>query len=305
MLGFSLVVLASFMWAIDTLIRYPLLGSGVTPDQLVFGEHLFLVIFFLPLFLKRKETFLEFKISHFFGFLVIGVFGSAIATLAFTEAFRLINPSLVIIMQKLQPFVAVFFARILLGEKPKKEFWPLMILTIIGVFLVSAPELWSGLKALNWDIDLIRQSFKKESALGLLLTMIAVVSWGASTVFGKKLSQSSYSPNAIMAGRFFFGFVFLSFYLWANQSYQHFTYNPLVWSKILGMVTISGLLGMYLYYRGLKLISARAAAIAELFFPLASVCINWVLLNKPLEPIQILGAILMLGSATFVQWKNY
>lgn len=303
--GFFLIILASFSWAIDTLIRYPLLGSGVSATRIVLTEHLFLVLIFVPFFLRKKESFTQFKWSHFIGFVVIGVFGSAIATLTFTEAFRLINPSLVIILQKLQPFVAVFFARALLGEEPSKFYWPLMLITLLGVFLVSAPELTSGLSDVQFNLDTLKLVFHRDSALGLLLTLISVVAWGASTAFGKKLSRDGLSESAIMSGRFFFGFVFLLLYSWANGVYETFDLNFVIWRNILGMVLLSGLLGMYLYYRGLRLISARSAALAELFFPLASVAINWILLNKPLTAIQIVGAALMLLASTIVQWKKY
>lgn len=305
MLGFVLIILASLSWALDTLIRYPLLGSGVSALRIVLTEHFFLVLIFLPFFLRKKENFTQFRFSHLLSFVVIGVFGSAIATLTFTEAFKLINPSLVIILQKLQPFVAVFFARGLLGEKPSKYYWPLMFTTLLGVFLVSAPELLAGLEVSRFSLATLKLIFQKDSALGLLLTMIAVVSWGASTAFGKKLSRDGLSENAIMSGRFFFGFVFLLFYTWGNNELRQMDFDFVVWRNIFGMVLLSGFLGMYLYYRGLREISARSAALAELFFPLAAVGINWVVLNKPLSLIQMLGAALMLVSALIVQWKKY
>ncbi len=305
MLGFVLIILASFSWALDTLIRYPLLGSGVSATRIVLTEHLYLVLIFLPFFLRKKENFTQFRLGHLVGFIVIGVFGSAVATLTFTEAFRLLNPSLVIILQKLQPFVAVFFARGLLGEQPSKYYWPLMLTTLLGVFLVSAPELFGGLTTISFNVQTLKAVFHRDSALGLLLTLVAVVSWGASTAFGKKLSRDGLSENAIMSGRFFFGFVFLIFYAWSNDQLLQFDGNFLVWRNIFGMVMLSGLLGMYLYYRGLREVSARSAALAELFFPLASVGINWVVLHKPLTSVQVVGALLMLISSTIVQWKKF
>ncbi len=305
MLGFTFVVIASFLWALDTLIRYPLLQTGVDPSRIVFTEHLFLVLFFVPFFFKQKKSFVHFKLSHLFSFFIIGVMGSAVATLAFTEAFRLINPSLVIILQKLQPFVAVFVGSMVLGEKPKKEFWPFMFLAIIGVFFVGLPELFTEIHGSFFSLDSISSVFKKESLIGIGLTLLAVVSWGSSTVFGKKLTKEGYSEITIMGGRFLGGFIFLTFYLWGNRLYHSFDLNLFIWGKIFLMVLISGFVGMYFYYKGLRMISARVCAIAELFFPLASVTLNWIILNKPLSPIQIVGAVLMITSATVLQWKNY
>ena len=78
----------------------------------------------------------------------------------------------------------------------------------------------------------------------------------------------------------------------------------LKWSingPILLMVLISGLAGMWFYYMGLKRVTARVSALAEMFFPLAAVTINWVFLGKALEPIQIFGAILLIVASTMIQ----
>jgi drug/metabolite transporter (DMT)-like permease len=135
--------------------------------------------------------------------------------------------------------------------------------------------------------------------------MVAVVSWGASTVFGKKLSANGLTETQIMGGRFVFGFIFLAFYSYANRGIMHFDWQMIVWGKILLMVLLSGLLGMYLYYKGLKTISAHVCAIAEMFFPLSAVAINWIFLGQKLTPVQLVGAgLLTLGSAV-IQLKHY
>jgi len=136
MLGIVFVILAGILWAIDTLIRYPLLGAGVLAEKIVFIEVLFLSIIFIPLLLKDAKKFGGIKLSTIFYFMVIGFGGQAIGGLAFTKAFMLINPSLVILLQKLQPIVAITLARVLLGEKVKKEFVLWAAVALVGSWLV-------------------------------------------------------------------------------------------------------------------------------------------------------------------------
>ena len=45
---------------------------------------------------------------------------------------------------------------------------------------------------------------------------------------------------------------------------------------------------------------ARTTAIAEMFFPVAAVGINWVALDASLSALQILGAAVLLAGSTFV-----
>jgi drug/metabolite transporter (DMT)-like permease len=299
-LGILLVILAGLLWAIDTLIRYPLLAS-VSAERIVFTEHLFLTLIFIPFLFKDFRSFWNLKISSFFYFIIIGVFGSAIGTLAFTKAFGLINPSLVILLQKLQPLVSFSFASFFLGEKIKKPFLIWAGVALLGGLLISSPDILPGLAQFNFKMGLLSQTAMK----GYLLTMVAVVSWGASTVFGKKLSANGLTETQIMGGRFVFGFIFLAFYSYANRGIMHFDWQMMVWGKILLMVLLSGLLGMYLYYKGLKTISAHVCAIAEMFFPLSAVAINWIFLGQKLTPVQLVGAgLLTLGSAV-IQLKHY
>lgn len=301
MLGILFVILAGLLWAVDTLIRYPLLGQGISAGRIVFTEHLFLALIFLPMILRAYNEVWETKLSSFFYFFIIGVGGSAIGTLAFTKAFTLINPSLVILLQKLQPIIAIALARIVLGEKIKKEFLPWAFLCLVGGVLISSQDIFPGISHLDFTTSI----FSGKSFDGYLLTLVAVLCWAASTVFGKKLSMQGFDEIKIMGGRFVFGFIFMSFYVFSYQSDISFDYNPEIWGKILVMVLLAGLGGMYFYYRGLKLITAHVCALAEMFFPLSAVAINWIFLGTKLTMTQMIGAGLLMISSTVIQLKHY
>ena len=301
MLGILFVIVAGVLWAIDTIIRYPLLFSGVSAERIVFTEHLFLSIIFIPLLLKDAKKIGSIKLSTAFYFIIIGVCGSAIGTLTFTKAFMLINPSLVILLQKLQPVVAISLASVLLGEKIKKEFILWAAVALIGGLLISSPDIMPGLMHLDFSMALLSQ----KAIWGYTLALIAVVSWGASTVGGKKLSGQGYDEIQIMGGRFVLGLVFMTFYLYYKFGGISLDWNGATYGKILLMVLLSGIAGMYFYYKGLKLISARACALAEMFFPFSAVIINWVFLGAKLMPVQILGAALLVISSSVIQIKKY
>ena len=294
MSGFLLIVAACILWAADTLIRYPLLFSGVSAERIVFTEHLLLVLLMLPLVWKTRKIFFSLSRGHFFCFCIIGGLGSAYATLAFTKAFSLINPSLVILLQKLQPIVAISLATMLIGERIKASFLVFTFVALVGAFFISMPDLLQGFK---------KSSLLHEQAIwGYLLALFAVIAWGCSTVFGKKLSTAGFSEAQIMFGRFVCGCLALMPLLFAVEI--EFDSSLSVNSKIFAMVMISGLGGMWLYYQGLKRVSAHVSALAEMFFPLCAVTINWIFLGKPLEAIQVFGAVLLIASSTVIQIKK-
>jgi drug/metabolite transporter (DMT)-like permease len=71
------------------------------------------------------------------------------------------------------------------------------------------------------------------------------------------------------------------------------------------MVLISGFMGMGLYYLGLKRLSARLCALAEMFFPFCAIAVNWIFLEATLAPLQLLGGFLLLVGSTVLQLKRY
>lgn len=288
------------MWSIDTLIRYPLLGS-VQASTLVLLEHIVLVAIFGSLMLIGKVNFRQFfnklNSSSIKAFVVIGVLGSAISTLAFTKAFYLINPSLVILLQKLQPIVVIALSAFFLKEHIKKSFYLFAVLALAGGLLISYPDL---APLLSTDLSNSDQA----ASLGYTLALLAVIGWGASTVFGKKLSSSGFNENEILTGRFGLGFLFLIIYCINTNALPSAAINTDVYLKVMAMVLISGLLGMYLYYNGLKRVSAHVGAIAELFFPLSAVVINWIFLGKALLPVQIAGALVLTAASIAIQYQN-
>lgn len=295
MKGSLFIILACFLWAADSLIRYPLIYQGIDAIAIVIVEHVFLTSMFLGVIYRGRKKIWNSKISHLFYFAVIGCLGSALGTVAFTKAFSILNPSVVILLQKLQPVVAIMLAHVILKEKLKPQFILWASICLVGGIVVSYKDL-TGLSG-SW-------SFQEDKALlGYMLVLVSVVSWGSATVFGKKLSLEGYDHKEIMAGRFLFGLVTLLPFVLTG------TVNPVLPKYVLGkiciMVILSGFLGMYFYYLGLKRVSARVSALTEMIFPFAAVCVNWIFLDKTLEPSQMLGGGLLLLGSLVIQIKHY
>lgn len=293
MFKITFIFAAATCWALDSLFRYPLLGQGISPIYIVWLEHLLLVFLLFPV--VGKDFFYKFKgfrKDEILAYFIIGFLGSGVATLAFTQAFSLVNPTLVILLQKLQPFIAHIFAIWVLNEKTPKYFWFYLLVALMGSILLTLPEfstqLFQNISILNEKIQ-----------FGLFLTMISIFFWGMSTVFGKHLTNKNHSTGQTMYGRFVFGFIYLSIHLlivWKQIQFQlSFTQIRAVFL----LVVLSGLFGMWLYYQGMKHLSARQVALGELFFPVAAVIVNWVAFSITINSQQIIGA-LMLVSASFL-----
>lgn len=307
-MGFILIIAAAFCWALDTLIRYPLIYAGISAEYIVLIEHFFLSLFFIPILPRLYKKLRNNSFSGWKSFVVIGVFGSALATISFTKAFALINPSLVIFLQKFQPIVAITLAFVVLREKVSKEFVLLAILCLVGGFMMASTEVLSAMEYLTQNIkDPSQKLLTQKHFFGLIFTFVAIIGWGASTVFGKKLGSLQFSEAEIMAGRFFLGLLSLlplTLMIHSGNLSPIFHFEADIWAKLLVMVLVSGLLGMGLYYMGLKKTSARLAALAEMFFPFCALGLNWIFLGVTLSVVQLVGGLLLLIGSTLIQWRH-
>lgn len=304
MAGIGLVILACFLWALDALIRYPLIGQGMPAVNIVFIEHSILVVLSIYVFWGSFKKLFTNKGKPIVYFFVVGSLGSALATLAFTRAFVFLNPSLVIILQKFQPLVAIILAKMFLEEKLSRQFLLWSAVCLLGAFLISFTDLQSAMTSYQTSgKSLYEFLFKTGAFKGYFLVALSVIGWGATTVFGKKLSLSGFDEKEIMAGRFTFGFLALLPFITVIEFNKELLSTNIY--KILTMVMISGILAMYVYYQGLKRVSARACSLAELFFPFCAVIVNWIFLDAKLNFIQIIGGMVLLFGSFIIQTKKY
>lgn len=293
-----LIALACLLWALDTLIRYPLLGQGASALEIVFKENLLLGMIFLPFFLRSARRFLNLTVVEVFCALIIGVVGQALATWFFTSAFMLLNPSHVILIQKLQPLVAVSLGALFLREPIRKAFVLWAIVAVIGAFLISY-DYWQSATPL----DLNSKTLK-----GLSFALLAVLGWGSSTVAGRYLALRHLKTSEIMSLRFVLGpLALLAVFFYQGESAltssAFLTWG--IWGKIAVMVILSGVMAMAFYYQGFKKTPARLATLLEMLFPFFAVIINWLVLKVELSFVALLGGALLLISSTIIQIKKY
>ena len=296
MTGITFIFFACLLWAADTLIRYPLLFGGSSAQQIVLFEHLILVTVIIAFFIVQGRKFNFLSRQTIVPFIVIGIFGSALGTLAFTEAFYLANPTVVILLQKLQPLVAVTLACVLLKEQINSRFFIWLGLALLGSLLL----IWPDLKALLSSFREGDLEHNNKALLGYGLALFAVISWGSATVFGKKLSSKGLNSIDLMAGRFSFGLLGMLPFAFITPTLVT-TIEISIFQKIAILALLSGVFGMYFYYQGLKRIPAHWATLAEMFFPVAAIFINWLFLSVAMTQVQLIGAATLIAASTMIQ----
>jgi drug/metabolite transporter (DMT)-like permease len=290
-----LVFFSALLWTIDAPFRKYLTGD-LSSGTIVLMEHLViavLVLWFLSKYLSELKTLTRTE----WGYVVfIGIGGSALATIAFTQSFHYVNPSVAILLQKIQPIIAILLAVIFLKEQLSAKFWLWSGLAILGAYLLSFP---------NFTPQLFPGESFNPNLKGVLLALLAAGLWAGSTVFGRKL-LNQLSFQAMTAIRFLTAGGFLL----AFQTYQgnwgeiaHATTKD--WLFVLIIATIAGFISLFIYYKGLQHTKASIATLCELAFPFSAVIINWIFIpGGQLAVMQIVGGLILLGSITALSYQN-
>jgi drug/metabolite transporter (DMT)-like permease len=284
--GVVLIAVAAALWGTDPIIRK---GMTVTTSAttIVFGEHVILVLCTLPFLVPALRSVARAGRSYVAAAVVIGAGASAVATILFTDALighsDFITP---VVIQKIQPFIAIGAALLLLGERPRPGFWWFFLPALVGFWLVNQPDPLHP-SAQGWVVI--------AEATG------AAVLWGLGTVLGRYMSREIQFQH-VLSLRFFFGLLASSFALLVMHQPAYSDGADSV--RILYLALVTGLLALALYYYGLQRTPAILSSLAELTYPAVAVIAGIYAYNQHLKWSQWLGVALILGSVTLLPLRR-
>lgn len=280
------VIIAASLWGVDGIVLRPALYSLPVP-LVVFIESSIVALLLTPYFINKLPELKNLKQTDWLAFFLVALLGGAIGTMAITKALfyvNFVNLSIVILLQKLQPVFAITMAALFLREKLPVQFFFWAGLAIIGAYFMTfgtkLPNLSTGDKTL----------------IAALFSLLAAFSFSSSTVLSKRaLRNVSFGMGTYL--RFLFSafiMLILVVSLGDLKNVSEITTYQTIIFFIIAFTT--GGLAIFLYYFGLKKITASVAAICELAFPLTAVVLEYFLRGNILDPVQWIGALVLLVS---------
>jgi len=286
LVGALAIMLAALLWSIDGLFIRP--RFYVLPAELVvFWEHTlgFIVLSPFIYFSWTKIKTLSWK--SWGSVLWVGLFGGMIGTIMITKAFFAamdgeITFATVVILQKLQPVFALLLARLILKEKLPQRFYFWTTLAIIASYFIAFAKTGLDLTNINWLHSAAWFAF------------LAAFAFGSSTVFGKRLANHL-DYKAVAALRFGVTASLVLILTLVNGTI--FKFNQISsqqWGFLALIVFTSGAGAMFIYYFGLRRVSASAATILELFWPFSALILDYVFNKNYLTVIQIIASLVLL-----------
>jgi drug/metabolite transporter, DME family len=270
----ALVAVAAALWGTDALFRRPLAHS-TSVATIVFGEHVVLVAITLPLVVPALVAVWRLGPRYVLAAIAVGAGASAVATILFTQAFvdgGVRSIVTVVMVQKVQPLVAVLGAAIVLGERPRPRFGLYLVTALVGTWLIafSSPT--------NLDVH--------GALVPVLYALAAAVLWAFGTVLGRYLTQQLRFEH-VATLRFTFGLPASGIALLVLGGPAFASAHDSLWIAVLALVT--GAIALGLYYYGLRSTPAVAATLAELAFPVTAAIVGYLAFGATLTSTQWLG----------------
>jgi drug/metabolite transporter (DMT)-like permease len=296
MYGPWLVGLGAALWGTESAWRIPL-NELFDAKVIVFWEHIFILIMFLPILIPRLHEIPKIR-AHTWGYLIFSGFaGSAVGTIFFTLALKYGNPTVVNVILNIQPVISTIGAFLLFGDRLSRRFFPYAgIAVLAGIFVSVATPTMIGV------------SFERAGLnVGTGYALICALFWGLSTVAGRGvmigMSLRVASSMRIVVGLTCMTLILLAYgkldsaALWPPAAQAH-TAKAIV--LLILLASVSGGIPLLIYFQGLHLTRASTAGYFEMMQTLAAVCITWGVFHASLHLHQVIAAIVLIAAVAMV-----
>jgi drug/metabolite transporter, DME family len=305
-LSVVLVAVAATMWAFDIYFRSHLVH--LTASQIVVVEDFLITVFLFVFLVRGWPEMRRMSWRSWLAMILIGVGPQAVATLLFTQSFKLAAQHQLFaetyVLQQTQPLIAIALAWIVLGERRRPWFWPIAALAIAAVYLVLfARDPEAPVSALQ----------RGEVEVGLYALGAAAL-WASGTVLGRFV-LGTLSFQTTTALRFTIAFPVLVVVVLAQSGsagFGQYRLDDVV--PFLGIALIPGLLALLLYYRALASTPATLATVAEMAYPVAATIISTapavvvfgqtIFFGQRLYPAQAIGTLLLIAVIALLNWTK-
>src|SRR5437016_7483072 len=291
-----LVGLGAALWGTESAWRIPL-NELFDAKVIVFWEHVFILIMFLPILISRMKEIPKISARTWGYLLFSGFAGSAVGTIFFTLALKYGNPTVVNVVLNIQPVISTIGAFLLFGDRLATRFFLYAAIAIVAGIFVSVTH-----------PTMIGVSFESAGLnIGAGYALICALFWGLSTVAGRGvmigMSLRLASSMRIVVGLTCMTLILLAYgklngaALWPAAAQAHTTKAIVL---LFFLPSISGGIPLVIYFQGLHLTRASTAGYFEMMQTLAAVCITWGIFHATLHAHQVIAAIVLIAAVAMV-----
>jgi drug/metabolite transporter (DMT)-like permease len=286
-MGYLYVVIAALLWAVSGVSGKFLFQRGVTPMELVqLRVTLASAILFVWLFFAHRER-LRIARRDILYFVVLGAIGMATLQFTYFYAISKINVAVAILLEYLAPAFIAIHAVVFAKERLTRMTLTALGGSLAGCYLAVGAYNFN-LLAMNWQ--------------GIVAGIIAAISYAWYAVHGER-GMRRYDPWTVLFYALLFAGVCWNI-VFPPLSAFRYAYSPIEWVWILYIGVFGTAIPFGLYSKGISLIRATRASVTATLEPIAAGFISFFFLGERLQPLQIVGCVLVIASILLLQVRK-
>jgi len=282
--GYFYAILASFFYALVTIVGKNLVTGGTHPIQITFYQYLISVsILAVWILLRNRDAFrCDRKMIGFFA--LLGVVGGATTNMLFYSTLQYLDAGISAMLLFLHPvFITLFFAVTKIKTMKPINYFS-VLLAACGTAIV---------------LDVFSGSIKF-SAVGISLGLLSAVTYAFYNIFAD-LKLKGADPNVINFYACSASTLYTMTILFFNGT--GFSIDLAAVPSIFFLALFSGVMPAYCFLKALQYIgSEKVSVVATIELPLTLI-MAFTILKEHMEPVQLFGIVLIV-TATVILHRN-
>lgn len=215
--------------------------------------------------------------------LVLGGVALGLNWVALFEAYRLLNVSLATVIYYVGPILVLLFSPLLFRERLTGRKTLSVVIVGIGLVCISGSIVLTGM-----------------NLLGLTVAIVSALFYASLIVFNKRIVRTNGMQTA--AVELDVAFVVVLVYTLLSAGLPHIQAGDLPYIAGIGFINTG--LAYYLYFSGLQKLSGQSVALISYLDPVSALVFSALFLHEAMTPLQLLGAVLIIGGAVFGETKK-
>ena len=278
-LYYGLYILSMLLFGTNGVIisRISILSSQIVLFRTLIGGFLLTLLVFLRGSFNRDN--LKEDLPNLLG----GGFALGANWVALFTAFRMLNVSLATLIYYAGPMLVLLLSPVLFHEKLSGKKIPAILIVAAGLVLISGSIAATGL-----------------NPAGLLVAAASAVFYASLIIFNKRIKKTGGLQTAAI--ELDIAFVVTLIYTLLTSGLPQPQPGDIPYLVLMGLVNTG--LAYLLYFTGLQKLPAQSVALISYIDPVSTLFFSAVLLNERLSPLQVVGAVMILGGAILAETRK-
>lgn len=245
-------------------------GSQIVLVRTLVGGLLLTAIVLLRGGFDREAVRAEWR-DLLFGGVALGLNWVALFT-----AYRLLNVSLATLIYYAGPMLVLLFSPLLFRESLTPQKIAAVVIVAAGLFCITGSITSAGM-----------------SLTGLLAAVLSALFYASLIIFNKRIVKTGGMQTAAL--ELDVAFVVVLIYVLLTAGIPHPLKADIPYLLVLGLVNTG--IAYMLYFTGLQKLPGQSVALISYVDPVSALVFSALLLHETMTPLQVLGAVLIIGGA--------